>query len=235
MNRLVQVILLMLLSVSSSAWGADGPQQVRDNLMRLIPDDFAISAVEPTPMEGVYRVGINNQEIYIYSKGDFVMIGDVYDVLNKVDLGERRRMQKIAESLDSVPESEMIHMGEPLEHYVTVFTDTDCGYCQRFHLTIPELQNKGIQVRYLMFPRAGIGSDSYNEAVSVWCAEDQASAMTLAKAGGNVDYRNCENPVASQYELGQSVGVQGTPTLILDSGKVIIGFMTPDELSEQFN
>lgn len=235
MNRVIQIILLVLLCVSPGVWGADTPKQLRDNLMQLVPDDFVIGAVEPTPMEGVYRVEVNNREIYIYSKGDFVMIGDVYDVLNRVDLGERRRMQKIAASLDSIPESEMIHMGGPLERYVTVFTDTDCSYCQRFHLTVPELQNRGIQVRYLMFPRAGIGSDSYNEAVSVWCAEDQASAMTLAKAGGNVEYRNCENPVASQYELGQEVGVQGTPTLILDSGKVITGFMTPDQLSEQFN
>lgn len=235
MSKLIQVLSLIMLCISPGVWGAGDPDQVRENLLQLIPENMVIGAVVPTPMEGVYRVSVNNQELYVYSEGSFVMIGSVYDVLNKVDLGEERRKQRIAEALDSIPESEMIHMGEPLEHYVTVFTDTDCVYCQRFHLTVPELQKRGIQVRYLMFPRAGIGSDSYDEAVSVWCADDQATAMTRAKAGDRIETRICDNPVAAQLELGRTVGVEGTPTLVLESGEVIPGFVTPDELSELIN
>ena len=55
----------------------------------------------------------------------------------------------------------MILMGEATGRYVTVFTDIDCTYCRQFHKTVPELQKRGLQVRYLMFPRAGLQSESY--------------------------------------------------------------------------
>jgi thiol:disulfide interchange protein DsbC len=168
--------------------------------------------------------------LYVYSVGDFVMIGDVYDAVRKVNLGEEMRNEKMAEALASIPESEMIIMGESTDRYVTVFTDTDCGYCQKFHQHVAELQSMGMQVRYLMFPRAGINSASYDEAVSVWCAEDQREAMTIAKAGGTVEPKVCENPVEKQYRLGQRLGVRGTPTMVLDSGKVIPGFLPPAQL-----
>ena len=136
----------------------------------------------------------------------------------------------MAKALASLSTDEMILMGEDTGRYVTVFTDTDCVYCQRFNQHIAELQERGMQVRYLMFPRAGVGSPSYHEAVSVWCSDDQARAMTIAKSGGVVDEKICENPVEQQYRLGQQLGVRGTPTMILDTGKVIPGFLTPDQL-----
>ena len=40
----------------------------------------------------------------------------------------------------------------------------------------------GIEVRYLAFPRAGVGSKTYNSMVSAWCADDPNTAITALKA-----------------------------------------------------
>ena len=229
-SALAAVFASVLVTLPGIAAADEAEDNLRQNLGRLLPDNLSIDSIEASPMENVYLVTTGAQTLYVYSKDDFIMVGDVYDTARMVNIGEERKSQQMARALESIPKSEMILMSEDLERYVVVFTDTDCGYCQRFHQTVPELEARGMQVRYLMFPRAGIGSASYNEMVSVWCAEDPARAMTIAKSGGVVDPAECDNPVADQYQLGQKLGVRGTPTLILDNGKVIPGFLTPDQL-----
>jgi len=83
----------------------------------------------------------------------------------------------------------------------------------------------------LAFPRAGIGSSSYNKKVNVWCAENQQDAMTKAKMRQPVEAKKCDNPVKQQYELGQAMGVNGTPALLTESGQLIPGYVPADRLA----
>ena len=227
---LVAFLTVLYVALSAPLLASEEIENVRTNLAKIMPSNMEIGSIEPSPMPGVYIANIGSQEMYVYSRGEFIMVGDVYDSLRRVSLGEERKAMRMVSALENIPESEMILMGGKQERHVTVFTDTDCFYCQKFHKTVPELESRGMQVRYLMFPRAGLESESYHEAVSVWCAEDQGKAITIAKAGGTVEPLVCENPVAQQYQLGQQIGVRGTPTMILDNGKIIPGFLTPDQL-----
>jgi thiol:disulfide interchange protein DsbC len=88
----------------------------------------------------------------------------------------------------------------------------------------------GIRVRYAAFPRAGVGSDSYRKMVSVWCSDDQQTAMTMSKAGQEVVSKSCTNPVAEQYDVGQLVGVRGTPTIVLETGGLVPGYLPASRL-----
>jgi thiol:disulfide interchange protein DsbC len=96
---------------------------------------------------------------------------------------------------------------------------------------VPALNEKGITVEYLMFPRAGLKSPSFTKAVSVWCADDNKQAMTDAKERKPIPDKTCENPIEAQYTLGQELGVTGTPALITSSGKLIPGYMPADRLA----
>jgi thiol:disulfide interchange protein DsbC len=92
------------------------------------------------------------------------------------------------------------------------------------------LNRMGIRVRYMLFPRAGIGSNSYEKAVSVWCAEDQQSEMTKAKSGAMPELRDCDNPVREHMALGRRLGLRGTPYSITDTGRAISGYVPAPEL-----
>jgi len=81
-----------------------------------------------------------------------------------------------------------------------------------------------------MFPRAGLGSTSYHTSVSVWCSDDRVDAITRAKLGQAIEPKTCENPVAEHYKLGQEVGIRGTPTLIMDDGRIVPGYLPPQAL-----
>ena len=116
---------------------------------------------------------------------------------------------------------------------VSVFTDVDCTYCQKLHREMPEYHRKGIEIRYLAYPRAGIGSESYTKIVSAWCADDPQRAITALKRGDNIPQRTCPNPVAAQYELGGRVGVTGTPSIVLSDGRMLPGYLSAEKLAEE--
>ena len=89
------------------------------------------------------------------------------------------------------------------------------------------LMAAGVKIRYLFYPRAGIGSETYHKSVSVWCAKDRIKAVGIAKAGGKVEKKICDNPVSKHYRLGQRVGVRGTPMIVVDDGRIISGYSPP--------
>ncbi len=218
----------------TSAWAQSEIDSVKANLGQIIPSAMEISSVELTAMENVYEVVAGTETLYVYSRDKFVMIGEVFDAERRISWAQEKRNKTREEALvelGEVPESNMIIMGDKQgERYVTVFTDTDCGWCQKFHKDIPALARGGLKVRYMMWPRAGLNSESYREAVSVWCSGDQGRAMTIAKNRKEIEQIECENPVADQYALGHRLGVQGTPFVMLDDGTVLGGYVPPEKL-----
>jgi len=133
--------------------------------------------------------------------------------------------------LDAVPRERRIIFSPAKPKYrITVFTDIDCGYCRKMHTQIADYNKAGISVEYLFFPRAGVPSESYTKAVNVWCAADQRKALTDAKADRPVAKKTCANPVAMDYELGQKIGVDGTPAIYAADGTQLGGYLAPAEM-----
>ena len=75
-----------------------------------------------------------------------------------------------------------------------------------------------------------MGPESYKKMVSIWCAKDRQTAMTDAKARRKVEEATCNNPIESQYKLGQKLGVNGTPALILSNGELVPGYLPAKRL-----
>jgi len=116
---------------------------------------------------------------------------------------------------------------------VTIFTDLDCGYCRKMHREVPKLVELGIEVRYMAYPRHGVGSESYNRMVSIWCAKDPKEAMTVAMEHGQIKDMTCQNSIEEQMVLGRRIGVSGTPTLIFSDGTLWGGYLSADRLARE--
>jgi thiol:disulfide interchange protein DsbC len=89
----------------------------------------------------------------------------------------------------------------------------------------------GIEIRYLAYPRAGIPSPSADKLISAWCAKDKQSALTAVKSDQTIPNATCDNPVAAQFQMGAKVGVNGTPALFMPDGKLMPGYLPPEELA----
>ena len=78
-----------------------------------------------------------------------------------------------------------------------------------------------------------MGSASHQKAVNVWCADDQHQAINQANNGVELEPLMCPNPIETQFNLGLSAGVNGTPYMVLDDGTLIPGYMTADQLIQR--
>jgi thiol:disulfide interchange protein DsbC len=133
--------------------------------------------------------------------------------------------------LDSAgPDRRIVFAAAQPKYTVTVFTDIDCAYCRRLHQQVAEYNRLGISIEYLFYPRAGLGSESFDKAVAVWCAPDRRKAMTAAKAGQAVPKGTCTNPITEDYELGRRVGLDGTPAIYSANGRQIGGYLEPEAM-----
>lgn len=166
------------------------------------------------------------QVIYLSGDGRYFFRGDILDTETRENLTENRKNGARKQLLDQLDAGKMLVYGpaDP-KRVLNVFTDIDCPYCAKLHLEVPALNKAGVQVRYLAYPRAGLGSPSYQKYVSVYCADDPLQALTDAKAGKPVAPKQCDNPVKEQFELGQLLGVTGTPTIFADDGTKFPGYM----------
>lgn len=220
---------------STLATAADPDQAIRQALQKIQPD-MPIEAVAESPMPGVYQVQLEGgRQLYASPDGQFVIRGYLYQFQNgqAVNLTELAQSKSVAKQINSIPQSEMVVFSpkEPKTH-ITVFTDTDCGYCQKLHSEVPQLNRLGVEVRYVAFPRQGMGSHGANTLTSVWCANDRQDAMNKAKAREELPAASCETPIAKQYQLGQMIGVQGTPAIILANGQMIPGYQPAAQLAD---
>lgn len=193
-----------------------------------------IDHIDPSPVEGLHEFNVGSEVFYLSSDGRYLIRGELIDLQSRENLTENNRARARADLLNSVDKKDLIIFpatGGDTKHAVYIFTDIDCGYCRMLHENIDGYNENGIEVRYLAFPRAGIGSESYDKAVAVWCSEDRNTALTDAKNGDSIESNNCASPVRDQYNLGISIGVNGTPAIILEDGTLIPGFVKPDNLA----
>ena len=226
MRRFLIATLLGAFAFSASADEA----AIKGAIESLVPN-AKIDSIAESQVPNFYQVVLQGQVVYVSADGKYLIQGSVFDIANKTDLTENARAGIRRSALAAVgPEQRIIFPAKDPKYAVTVFTDIDCGYCRRMHSEMAEYNKRGISVEYLFFPRAGIGSESYDKAVSVWCADDRNQAMTEAKNGGTIEKKTCDNPVAHDYELGQKIAVSGTPAVFTSEGVQLGGYLPPDQM-----
>jgi len=208
----------------------DADKTVRASLLSLdagLKPDY----IGQAPFAGFREVLAGGQVLYVSDDGRYLMQSQPYDIQNKAPVSSQGLLAYRRKLLDGVPHNERIVFAAPKAKYtVSVFTDIECGYCRKLHQDIAELNRNGITVEYLAFPRMGLGSQDYTDMISVWCAADRKQALTAAKTGQPVAPKNCTNPVAMQYTLGQQMGVNGTPAIFAADGTQLGGYVPPAQL-----
>lgn len=232
MSRML--VLLAVLVPFSLAVAADADADlaaVKQKLTERLPNVSLDKLKRSSAMPGWYELEHGMQLLYISGDGKRLFLGDLVDLETRTNVTESWREQTAIRLINAVGEQNMIVMGPAdAKRTITVFTDVDCPYCARLHQEVPELTKSGVKVRYLLFPRAGIGSETYKKSVAVWCAADRVKAVGIAKAGGKVEMKTCANPVESHYQLGRQLEVSGTPTIYLDDGKMLGGYLPSSRL-----
>jgi thiol:disulfide interchange protein DsbC len=230
--------LATLASAQSAAAPTEKPEAAIKRALEATRADLKVLNVVPSEVPGLYAVQFDNGPmVYATADAKYFVVGDLFQIQEKgyINLTDEKRNVDRAKQLATVPLKDMIVFKPQgaTKGVISVFTDVECPWCQRFHNDVPQLNALGIEVRYLAFPRAGIGSEDYKKMVTAWCAKDRQAVMTRYKKREAVPLSLCDNnPVAAQFQLGERMGVQGTPTMVTAKGELLPGYVPPAELAK---
>lgn len=199
--------------------------------IRRLNAQIRVDRIGVAPIPGFREAIVGGQTLYVSDDGRYMLQGSLYDLDAKRDLSEASLAKLRRELLKTIPVKDRIVFAPANPKYtVSVFTDVECGFCRKLHSQIADYNREGIEVQYLAFPRMGLGSPDFQKMVNVWCAADRKQALTDAKNGRDVPTRNCKNPVTMEYDVGQRVGLAGTPLIVAADGTAMPGYMPPREL-----
>jgi thiol:disulfide interchange protein DsbC len=229
-------LLVLSTATIQLADAADEVDTVRAAIAKHSPD-LAPERLQASPALGLYHVVLGGTSGYITKDGRYFIPGDLLDVVSRKNLTEDiRKTERIALLKTVRPEDEIVFAPKQRKHSITVFTDVDCGFCRKLHSEIAKYVEAGIAVQYVAFPRSGPGTESWTKMEDVWCSADRGEQLTRAKLGESIAQKPaaCKStPIEAHYQLGERIGVQGTPTIILEDGSLIGGYIPAAELSEQ--
>jgi thiol:disulfide interchange protein DsbC len=230
LKNLASAIVFVFLLGAAAAHAEEDYAAVRAAVAELAPN-AEISEIRPAVVPGLVEVALGGQVVFISEDGRYLFQGTLFDIERRIDVTEERQAARRQSVISSLDQSEMVSFtAEDSKHELFVFTDIDCGYCRRMHQDMEGYLANGISIHYLGFPRAGINSTSHDKLNAVWCSDDRQDALTRAKAGETLPPQSCETPIAEQYQLGQQLGVTGTPALITADGYLLPGYLPPDAL-----
>ena len=226
---------LIALPLGFAVVAAQAQELTKEQLATRL-NGIEASDITDAPIPGMYQVAVGANVAYVTKDGRYIIRGDIIDVETSANVSEETRARARATMLGTVDPASMIVFkpaNGTVKHTVTIFTDVDCGYCRQFHREIDKVTALGIEVHYLFYPRTGPNTESWTKAEEVWCAADHNSALTRAKLGGSLPGgSSCTTPVADHYDLGQRIGVRGTPAIFNEAGDLIGGYLPPATLAK---
>ena len=229
------VLLGSLLSFSVFAADTDDAiTKLRTTLGTMLPG-AEITQVKATPIPGLFEVILGPQVVYMNGDASYYLSGELIEMASRKNLTESSRSVLRLSKIGDYPEAKMVVYTpkKKIEHTVTVVTDIDCPYCRRLHDEMSEYMENGIKVRYLFMPLKG--RKDFATTVSVWCSDDRNKSLDIAKSGGNVEAKTCDNPINEHLELARALGVNGTPAIILEDGELLPGYVPVKKLVEALN
>jgi thiol:disulfide interchange protein DsbC len=159
----------------------------------------------------------------------YMFDGDLFNLKTKANITEDAKSAIRLKALDNLgTELMVIYSPEKVEDTITVITDIDCPYCRRLHEEIPDYMKNNVEVRYIFMPLKG--ANDMKKTISVWCSDDKQLALDIAKAGGELDEKSCDNPIKKHLKTARDLNIQGTPAIILEDGQLLPGYVPYDKL-----
>lgn len=243
---LLPIVLLMMSActqaeppVTNSSLSPKVEETIRASLKNAIPD-AEITSIKPSPFAGLYEIKAKGYgAAYMSADGRYMMQGELIEIngpkLTNVTEESLAADRKVALAAVDKKDTIVYPAVGKTKGIAYVFTDIDCGYCRKIHSEVPAMNQLGIEIRYLAFPRSGYPSPVAKRMEAVWCSADRNLALTQSKQGALVTAPDCKAPVKAQYELGQELGVRGTPAVFLESGAQVGGYLSPRDLAAAMN
>ncbi len=241
---LLSLIAIIYLQTSTTIALETSQQQIiSDALKKVAPNvnvsDAKIEFIEPN----LYKIIADSDVFYVSKDGRYFFYGELLDLNEKntrnwnITNNARKTVRK--QELSKFSKKDMLVFKPKKLHYrikkplgiVTIFADTSCPHSKRLHKEVEEAVASGLEARYVFFSRAGVGSDSYKQAISIWCSKNRNKEFAMANNDEFIPEKTCKNnPIEEQLKFARKMGINATPSIVLEDGTVLPGFVTAENL-----
>jgi len=214
-------------------------EELKEILRKLNATDAKVLNIADSPLKGYCEVAIDHRGrivvFYLDLDNKYLIFGNLVEIAtmsNKTVEAERKIEDKRRIDVSKVPLANALVLGtEGAAKKVVVFTDPDCPYCAQLHKTMKEIVVKRKDIAfYIKFLPLEMHKDAYWKARSIVCSrsiqmlEDNFDHKEISKKDCATD------EIEKSVRLAQSLGIGGTPSLILPDGRLKVGALAEGEL-----
>ncbi len=223
--------LCLALALGSTAVAHAEESEVKKSMEAFIGAP-AVESVKLTEYGNLYEIVLKNgQLVYTDAKNSFIIDGSIIDTATRRDVTQARMNQLAAIDFSKLPLDQAVKLVKGKgTRVIATFEDPNCGYCKRLGKELAEMDD--ITVYTFLYPI--LSEDSRAKSDNIWCAKDQGKAWTDWVVNGKTPAEaSCDTAtVARNVELGQSLRINGTPTIFLADGTRIGGYVPRAELEK---
>jgi len=236
---MIKMKLAVLLATALLASCVDAQNTVEAGIKKALEPHLGgakIESVKETPYGGLYEVRVAGDILYTDKKGEFLVIGQVYDVKSSRNL-TRERLDDINKiKFSDLPlEMALKQVKGNGKRVIAVFEDPNCGYCKRLRqTTLKDIDN----VTIYTFLYNILSEDSFTKSKNIWCAPNRNKAWDDWMISGKVPPAPpaaCESPNDKVLELGKKLRITGTPAIFFADGTRIPGAIDLKALEAKFD
>lgn len=200
----------------------------------ILKDLGDVKSVKISPVKGLWELTLERDGYQAIAFMDFakkhLFPGPVFEIStgNQLSASPLNMKEDRKVDISSIPLTDSIVMGNPMgRNRLFVFTDPDCPSCARQHAELKKLaaMDKSVAIYVKMFPlkmhpqaydkaRVILGSSSLNMLDKTFRGEKLPQPRK----------KDGKEPVDRTIRVGEALGIDGTPALVLPDGRVIAGF-----------
>lgn len=180
------------------------------------------SAVENSPIEGLYEVQAGNNILYYYPKDDLLVFGEIWNREGKSLTGLKKEAAA-AKLIKDLPLDLAVKVGNG-KNIVIEFTDPDCPFCRKANNFLKD--RKDI-TRYIFFTPLAMHSEAPNKVKYILAAKDKVKAHDEVFSGkldaGAAEAKDEKSAklLSEHQEWGAKLGVNGTPAFWINGSPVV--------------
>ena len=222
---LKRIALFSLLSCASAMIFAN-VETLKNNLNQQYPN-IHVSNIQATEMTGLYSANLDNQIIYLDENAQYMLVGSMVRLKDQKNLTKDLMLQQNSVDWKQLPFKDAIKTVKGTgKSQLFIFSDPNCPYCKRLEVELDKLND--VTIYTLIYP---LKSQSITVSKQVWCDPNQAYAWkNLLQKNVQPKEKTCANPIERNLALGRKLGVEGTPTLIFETGFKMTGVRSAEEI-----
>ena len=227
MKRLGMIAATVLLASSAGAQDALRETAVMAALKQKYPNTV-IKSVSGTALTGIYEVVMGKNVAYVEESGRYFLFGHLFDMQTQTDLTQGKVPTEFAAPARKIDfgalpvKDAVVTVRGDGRRKVAIFSDPDCPYCKQLENNIASVTD--VTIYTYLFPLDQLHPQARAKTVGVWCSPDRAKAWeNLMRKNEAASGGNCEHPIDRNVALAASLGINGTPTVILADGSLVPG------------